>query len=157
MASFPGRVNRTNPAGVCSTRRGTPWTAWTGSSLAASSRRPSRKPCLLAQEANRYLDEQAPWKTIKTDRAASARSVYTILSLLTTLRTALYPFLPFSSERLHSYLGFDGSVKEQGWKAQFLPPGQRLRQPEPLFIKLDEDVVAQETGRLGGPAADEPG
>jgi len=103
----------------------------------------------LAQEANRYLDEQAPWKTIKTDRKASARSVYTTLSLLTALRTALYPFLPFSSERLHSYLGFDGSVKEQGWNAQFVPPGQKLRQPEPLFVKLDEDIVAQETSRLG--------
>lgn len=103
----------------------------------------------LAQEANRYLDEQAPWKTIKSDREASARSVYTILSLLTALKTAFYPFLPFSSESLHSYLGFDGSVKEQGWNAQFLPPGQKLRRPEPLFVKLDEDIVAQEASRLG--------
>lgn len=103
----------------------------------------------LAQQANRYLDEQAPWKTIKTDREASASSVYTILSLLTALKTASYPFLPFSSERLHSYLGFDGSVLDQGWNAQFLPPGQKLRRPEPLFFKLDEDIVARETSRLG--------
>ena len=33
----------------------------------------------LAQEANRYLDEQAPWKTIKTERETSAKSVYTVL------------------------------------------------------------------------------
>ncbi len=116
-----------------------------------------REAMSLAQEANRYLDEQAPWKTIKTDREASARSVYTILSLLTTLETAFYSFLPFSSERLHSYLGFDGSVKEQGWNSQFLPPGQKLRQPEPLFVKLDEEIVDQETGRLGRPTGDEPG
>ncbi len=111
----------------------------------------------LAQEANRYLDEQAPWKSIKTDREASARSVYTILSLLTTLKTAFYPFLPFSSERLHSYLGFDGTVTEQGWNSQLLPPGQKLRQPEPLFVKLDEEIVAQETARLGRRAGNEPG
>ena len=103
----------------------------------------------LAQEANRYLDEQAPWKTLKTDREASARSVYTVLSLLAVLKTALYPFLPFSSEKLHSYLGFDSTVKDSGWKAQFLPPGQKLREPEPLFAKLDEDIVAEETSRLG--------
>jgi len=35
-----------------------------------------------------------------------------------------------------------------GWKTQFLPPGQKLRQPEPLFVKLDEDIVAQETSKL---------
>jgi len=103
----------------------------------------------LAQEANRYLDEQSPWKTIKTERETSAKSVYTVLSLLAALKAVFYPFLPFSSERLHSFLGFDGSVKEAGWKVQFLPPGQKLRQPQPLFIKLDEDIVAKESSRLG--------
>jgi methionyl-tRNA synthetase len=103
----------------------------------------------LAQEANRYLDEQAPWKTIKTERETSAKSVYTVLSVLAALKTVFYPFLPFSSEKLHSFLGFDGSVKEAGWKVQFLPPGQKLRQPQPLFVKLDEDIVAKESSRLG--------
>jgi methionyl-tRNA synthetase len=102
----------------------------------------------LAQEANRYLDEQAPWKTIKTERETSAKSVYTVLSVLAALKTVFYPFLPFSSEKLHSFLGFDGSVKEPGWKMQFLPPGQKLRQPQPLFVKLDEDIVAKESSRL---------
>jgi methionyl-tRNA synthetase len=107
----------------------------------------------LAQEANRYLDEQAPWKTIKTERSpdkiGTAKSVYTVLSVLAALKIVFYPFLPFSSERLHSSLGFDGSVKEAGWKVQFLPPGQKLRQPQPLFVKLDEDIVAEESSRLG--------
>jgi len=102
----------------------------------------------LAQEANRYLDEQAPWKTIKTERETSAKSVYTVLSVLAALKTIFYPFLPFSSEKLHSFLGFDGSVEEKGWKIQFLPPGQKLRQPQPLFVKLDEDIVAKESSQL---------
>jgi methionyl-tRNA synthetase len=102
----------------------------------------------MAQEGNRYLDEQAPWKTIKTERQTSARCVYTVLSVLAALKTLLYPFLPFSSERLHYFLGFDGSVKDRGWEIQTLPPGQRLRQPEPLFVKLDEDIVAKESSRL---------
>jgi len=102
----------------------------------------------VAQEANRYLDEQAPWKTIKIEPETSAKSVYTVLSVLAALKTIFYPFLPFSSERLHSFLGFDGSVKDEGWKIQFLPPGQRLQQPQPLFVKLDEDIVAKESSRL---------
>jgi methionyl-tRNA synthetase len=108
-----------------------------------------KKAMSLAQEANRYLDEQAPWKTIETERENSAKSVYTALSVLAALKIVFYPFLPFSSEKLHSFLGFDGSVKETGWKVQFLPPGQQLRQPQPLFVKLDEDIVAKETSRLG--------
>jgi len=112
-------------------------------------KRALKEAMTLAQEANRYLDEQAPWKTIKTDRETSAKSVYTVLSVLTALKTVFYPFLPFSSEKLHSFLGFDGNVEEQGWKIQFLPPGQKIRQPQPLFVKLDEDIVAEETSRLG--------
>jgi methionyl-tRNA synthetase len=111
----------------------------------------------LAQEANRYLDEEAPWKTIKTDRATSATSVYSVLSVLAALKTVFCPFLPFSSQRLHSFLGFDGKVEEVGWKVQSLPPGQKLRQPEPLFLKLDEDIVARESSKLGFPNEDGSG
>jgi len=107
----------------------------------------------LAQKANRYLDEQAPWKTIKAERSpdkiGTAKSVFTVLSVLAALKTIFYPFLPFSSEKLHSFLGFDGSVKESGWKIQFPPPGQKLRPPQPLFVKLDEDIITKESNRLG--------
>jgi methionyl-tRNA synthetase len=103
----------------------------------------------LAQESNRYLDEQAPWKAIKTERETAAKSIYTVLSVLAALKTVLYPFLPLSSERLHSFLGFDGSVREAGWRTQHLPPGQKLREPQPLFVKLDEDIVVEESNRLG--------
>ena len=95
----------------------------------------------LAQEANRYLDEKSPWKTIKLDRQASATALYVAISVLSCLRTALYPFLPFSSQKLHEYLGFDGNVQDSGWQLVLPTPGQKLRPPEPLFSKLDEKLV----------------
>ncbi len=109
---------------------------------------PVREAMSLAQEANRYLDEQAPWKSIKAQPEASARCVYTVLSVLTALKTVFCPFLPFSSQKLHFLLGFDGSVEEQGWRVQVLRPGQRLQPPQALFVKLDEDIVAKESSRL---------
>ena len=103
----------------------------------------------LAQEANRYLDAQAPWKTIKESPETSAKSVYTVLSVLSTLKTVFYPFLPFSSERLHAFLGFEGSLKETGWSFQPPIPGQKLREPQPLFVKLDDSIIDWETSRIG--------
>jgi methionyl-tRNA synthetase len=103
----------------------------------------------LAQEANRYLDDKSPWKTIKEDRQASATSVYVALSVLAALKTMLYPFLPFSSEKLHKFLGFDGSIEDTGWQVQAVAAGQKLVMPEPLFRKLDDSIVEEETGRLG--------
>ena len=103
----------------------------------------------LAQEANRYLDEKAPWKSIKQDRQYAAMATYTVLSVLSALKTILYPFLPFSSQKLHNYLGFDGVVESGGWKIQQLLSGQKLPAPQPLFDKLDESIVDEEMGRMG--------
>jgi methionyl-tRNA synthetase len=108
-----------------------------------------RLAMLLAQDANRYLEEKSPWKIIKKDRQAAAVALYVALTVISGLRTALYPFLPFSSQKLHEYLGFEGKVEDDGWQLRFLSPGQKLLPPEPLFTKLDEEVVAQETERLG--------
>jgi methionyl-tRNA synthetase len=103
----------------------------------------------LAQEANRYLDEKSPWKIIKGDRQAAADALYDAISVISCLRIALYPFLPFSSRRLHEFLGFGGGIEDYGWKPSFPAPGQKLLTPEPLFSKLDEDLIEEEISRLG--------
>jgi methionyl-tRNA synthetase len=83
--------------------------------------------------------------------------------------------LPFSSQALHDMLGYDGSVfgrqyvgtfKEETrdhqalcydssaltarWEPSQLPPGREMRQPKPLFTKLDDSVVEEELARLAG-------
>jgi methionyl-tRNA synthetase len=101
----------------------------------------------LAQEANRYLDEKAPWKVIKTDKAAAGTSLYVAISVISALRTIFYPFLPFSSQKLHEYLGYSGAVQSTGWKMDLPAAGQKLLMPQPLFIKLDEKLVDEENQR----------
>jgi methionyl-tRNA synthetase len=103
----------------------------------------------LAQEANRYLDDKSPWKAIKQDRQNAASSLYVAICVISYLKTILYPFLPFSSQRLHEYLGFNGKVEEFGWKPLLPKPGQKLLVPQPLFTKLDEKLADEESGRLG--------
>jgi len=103
----------------------------------------------LAQEANRYLDEKSPWKVIKQNKEAAGTALYAAIAVLSALRIVLYPFLPFSSQKLHEYLGFDGNVQDSGWQLVLPTPGQKLRPPEPLFSKLDEKLVEVEAGRLG--------
>ncbi|GAI14968.1 unnamed protein product, partial [marine sediment metagenome] len=103
----------------------------------------------LAQETNRYLDVKSPWKIIEQDRQAAANSLYVALGVISCLKTILYPFLPFSSQQLHEFLGFKGSVEDDGWQLHFPSPGQRLLAPKPLFSKLDEGLVAEEASRLG--------
>jgi methionyl-tRNA synthetase len=108
-----------------------------------------QKTMALARQANVYLDEKSPWKIIKEDRQAASKSLYTAINVISGLKTALYPFLPFSSQKVHEYLGFDGRVEDHGWKPQQVPAGQKLKEPKPLFTKLDERIVEEETKRIG--------
>jgi methionyl-tRNA synthetase len=107
----------------------------------------------VAHEANRYLDEKSPWKVIKEDRQAAANSLFTVICIISRLKNMLYPFMPCSSQKVHEYLGFEGSIEEYARKTrgvQPLPqPGQKLREPKPLFTKLDESIIEEETRRIG--------
>jgi methionyl-tRNA synthetase len=129
----------------------------------------------LAREVNVYLDT-APWfGVVKEDKPAAAATVYTALQAINYLKVLLAPYLPFTAQRLHVMLGFEGQLfgeqhieafEEETrahealtydaagvvgrWEPERLPPGQALGKPAPLFKKLDaEQVVEQELARLG--------
>ena len=103
----------------------------------------------LAGDANRYLEEKSPWKVIKQDREKAGTALYVALYVINNLKTMMYPFLPFSSQKLHEYLGYSGKIEDQGWEISDLEPDQELLAPSPLFVKLDDSVVEEETSRLG--------
>ena len=107
----------------------------------------------LAQECNRYLDTRAPWQAIKEDRAHAARSLGTTIQVLNCLKVMLSPYLPFTSQKLHGFLGFDGDVTDEPWDFDALvgaiKPGGMLRNPSNLYTKLDDDVAEQEASQLG--------
>jgi len=130
----------------------------------------------IVRDSNVYLDRRAPWKSIKTDPADAARSVYTILRVIDNLKTILSPFLPFSAQEVHNYLGYDGQIfgdlkiveyqestrahngliydgsKAIGrWEKSDLKPGQALREPKALFVKLEPEIVDKERAYLGAP------
>lgn len=128
----------------------------------------------LAREANKYVADNAPWFTIKTDGERTATILYTALRVIDNLKTLFYPFLPFSSAELHRQLGYSGDLlgtfeiktfteatrshqalvyepgkSEHTWAASQLPAGQRLGEPKALFKKLDEKVAEEERAKLG--------
>jgi methionyl-tRNA synthetase len=131
----------------------------------------------IARAANAYLDQKAPWFQIKEDRESAATTVYVILRVVDNLKLLFAPFLPFTSQRLHEMLGYQGwlfgrqytqtfdeaehshaalcyddSQATGKWEPSQLPAGQGLQRPSPLFRKLDEDVAEQELARLLGPS-----
>jgi methionyl-tRNA synthetase len=149
--------------------------ATVGDLIEAVKLRAALEECVsLATQVNQYLDVASPWSQIKTDKAEAAKSIYTALRAIDSLKTLFAPFLPFTSQRLHEFLGYDGKlagdhvIREYAeehsrhlaltysaegvvgrWEPSHLPPGQALRQPAPLFKKLDDSVALDERARLG--------
>jgi len=66
-----------------------------------------RRIMALADEANRYIDEQKPWQQIKQEgRADEVHAVCTQgINLFRVLMTYLAPVLPFTADRAGAFLG----------------------------------------------------
>ena len=129
----------------------------------------------LATAVNQYLDQTSPWSEVKRDKAEAAKTIYTALRAIDSLKVIFSPFLPFTSEKLNYFLGYDTPLfgeqyieevkdelgvhnviryrppldSEPKWTPGKLSPNQTLRQPGPLFKKLDESVIEEERARLG--------
>jgi methionyl-tRNA synthetase len=133
----------------------------------------------LATAVNQYLDVNAPWSAVKTDKEGAGKTIYTALKAIDSLKILFAPILPFTSQRLHEFFGYETplfgeqyteAVKDSlgehtvlryrastsptaplsaQWKPSELKPGQKLNQPGPLFKKLEDKVVEEERARLG--------
>lgn len=128
----------------------------------------------LASEVNKYLDQTAPWFTIKSDKALAGRAIFVAMKAIDSLKVLFSPFLPFTCAKLHEYLGYSDQLfgeqytrelhdnlgahtallydpaKGKGrWQASQMAAGQPFNPPSALFKKLDEKIVAEERQRLG--------
>jgi methionyl-tRNA synthetase len=136
----------------------------------------------LADLANKYVNDQEPWRLVKSDRGRAGTVLHVALRAVDGLKVLFAPFLPFSSQKLHEQLGYQGilagppeikEVTEPGdtphrvltgdygawtgrWEPGQLPAGQLLAAPVPLFQKLDAAVVEEERARLRPPSSGEP-
>lgn len=94
-------------------------------------------------ETNRYYDSQQPWKTRSSDALRCAATIYQCVQVVANLAVLLAPFLPFSSQKVLSWLGLTGV-----WRPQFVPGGYRLPGIGLLFQRLDKGFAQQEKARL---------
>ena len=95
----------------------------------------------IARNANQYLDSKKPWHTVKTSADETKKTLWVALAIVNCLKIALYPFLPFTSAKLHNMLGYDNEIDSSGWSWQpeDLMSGSVLPKPQPLFKKIDID------------------
>lgn len=108
----------------------------------------------LARIGNKYLADEEPWKTIKTDEARTKTILFVSIQVVAALKIILEPFLPFTAQKISKMLAQDVS----DWsKLQFdikneplLAPGLQLGEPNLLFEKIEDQTIEHQLEKLKG-------
>lgn len=90
----------------------------------------------LAAYGNRYINDIAPWASIKKDRAKTETDIAICVHLVRCLAILISPFLPITTERINYSIG----IKESTIIWQYPEPIRVIiKQLKPLYKKIVEE------------------
>ncbi|HGY5239571.1 TPA: methionine--tRNA ligase [Aeromonas salmonicida subsp. pectinolytica] len=125
-----------------------------------------REIMALADKANRYVDEKAPWVLAKQEGAdAELQAVCSVgINLFRVLMAYLKPVMPLLAERAEAFLG-----ETLTWNGVALPlTNHQLTPFKALFSRIEpakieamieaskEDLAKEQAPKVTGPLADDP-
>ena len=112
----------------------------------------------LARLGNKYLADEEPWKTFKTDEDRTKTVMYVALQIASALAVLSEPFLPFTSDKLKNMLNVtlspstslrtssvEGSIK---WNDVSTKPGHKINKAELLFSKIEDEQIQAQLDKL---------
>ena len=93
-------------------------------------------------EANRYVDEQAPWALSRSDPARMRTVLYTLAETLRHLAILVQPFMPGAARKLLDQLAVPEAARDFIALAEApLASGTRLPKPEAIFPRFVEEAA----------------
>lgn len=111
----------------------------------------------LARLGNKYLADEEPWKTIKTDGARTKTVMKVALEIATALAVLSEPFLPFTSSKLKKMLNLDSeniSWNDISQNGELIPSGHKIGKAELLFNKIEDEQIQKQLDKLHKTKAD---
>ena len=94
----------------------------------------------LISEANKYVDETAPWQLIKENKDRAADVLNILVIIIAKIAIFLSPIIPDTSENILNKIGL--SIKnlsmEYIGKDNFLNIDHKIKKPEIIFHKINE-------------------
>lgn len=102
----------------------------------------------VARLGNKYLAEEEPWKTIKTDEERVKTVLNVSLQIASNLAILALPFLPFTAEKLFTMLNQDQKDWDQAGRSDLLPVGHQLGEAQLLFEKITDEQVQFQLDKL---------
>ena len=93
----------------------------------------------LLNEANRFLENQAPWKSIKTNREETAKNLRMVLEVIYISAVLLKPVMPRSMAFLLKSLNCPEEWPEKHFQTGIYPKaGTKIKEIAPMFPRLNQ-------------------
>ena len=90
----------------------------------------------LAAFGNTYIQTNAPWKLIKTDREAAARVIKNCIQIAKAVALLLEPVMPSKAQECWEMLGYSDKVSDHPLSDAVLQiPETCIRVPAPAFCE----------------------
>jgi methionyl-tRNA synthetase len=109
----------------------------------------------VARLGNKYLADQEPWKTIKTDEQRTKTVMFVALQIASALAILSEPFLPHTSRKLKEMLRINSRETQNGlqWsdvatKQTLIAPGHTINTNELLFSKIEDSQIQAQMDKL---------
>ncbi|MAP55802.1 methionine--tRNA ligase [Altibacter sp.] len=107
----------------------------------------------VARLGNKYLADEEPWKTVKTDEARTRTVMYVALQVASALAILSEPFLPFTSEKLKTTLRLSTTNGTSAWDSvsnsdALLTPGHTIGKGGLLFSKIEDEQIQKQLEKL---------
>ncbi|MBQ5892007.1 MAG: methionine--tRNA ligase [Bacteroidales bacterium] len=102
----------------------------------------------LARLGNKYLTENEPWKTIKTDAERTATVLNISLQICANLALLSEPFLPFSAQKLREMLNQDLAFWYEAGNSELLSEGKQINPAQLLFEQIDDKQIEAQLEKL---------
>ena len=102
----------------------------------------------LARTGNKYLTENEPWKTIKTDEARTATVLNISLQICANLAVLASPFMPMTAEKLAKMLNMQPVAWFETGNVDLLSENADINAPELLFEQIDDKTIALQIEKL---------
>jgi methionyl-tRNA synthetase len=101
----------------------------------------------IARLGNRYLTEQEPWKTIKTNPESAREALHNCLVLMGHIATCIQPFMPGTAKKILNMLNWPAETVYFDEELVF-ENGHQLNAASLLFEKLEDEVIEKQIQKL---------
>ena len=102
----------------------------------------------LARLGNKYLTENEPWKTIKTDESRTATVLNISLQICANLAILSEAFMPMTAEKLRNMLNMEKKAWFEAGSADLLNVETALSEPQLLFEQIDDKQIETQINKL---------